>query len=103
MECETGDPRSLTKNGVGQRECFFHMLSPLVMISVGVPSRSLMRLASLPRHHGRGVSVKLTRAMKNPQGQDPKRNTPELIVVGELQSKDEPTATRPLCFHILVG
>ena len=62
-----------------------------------------MRLALLLRHCGRGVSEKLTRAMKNPRGQDAKRNTPELIVIGELQSKDEPTATRPLYFHILVG
>jgi hypothetical protein len=79
------------------------MLSPLTMSSVGVPSRPAMRLASLPRHRGRGVSVKLTRAMKNPQGQGIERNTPELIVVRELQSKDEPIVTRPLCFHILVG
>jgi hypothetical protein len=62
-----------------------------------------MRLASLPRHHGREVSVKITRAQKNHQGHDAKRNAPELTVDGELQRKDEPTVTRPLCFHILVG
>jgi hypothetical protein len=80
------------------------MLSPLVMSSVGVPSHDpRLRLASLPRHHGRGVSVKLTRAQRNHHGQDAKRNAPELTIGGELQSKDEPVVTRPLCFHILVG
>ena len=79
------------------------MLSPLAMSSVGVPGRPTTRLASILRHHGRGVSVKLTRAQKNHQGQDAKRNAPELTVGGELQRKGEPTATRPLCFHILVG
>ena len=79
------------------------MLSPLTMSSVGVPSQPRLRLASLPRHRGRGVSVKLTRVQKNHQGHDAKRNAPELTIGGALQSKDEPVVTRPLCFHILVG
>ena len=101
LECEIGDPRSSTKNGVGQRECSFHMLSPLTMSSVGVPSWPAMRLASLPRHRGRGVSVKLTRVLKNHQGHEAKRNAPKLTIGGELQRKDELVVTRSLCFHIL--
>jgi hypothetical protein len=43
-----------------------------------------MRLASLPRHRGRGVSVKITRVQKNHKGHDVKRNAPELIIDREL-------------------
>ena len=72
------------------------MLSPLTMSRVGVPSRPAMRFASLLRHRGRGVSVKLTRVLKNHQGHDAKRNAPKLTIGGELQSKDEPVVIRSL-------
>ena len=101
MKCETGNPCSLTKNGVGQRECSFHMMSPLALSSMGVPSRPPMRFASLPRHRGEGVGIKRTRAQKSQR--DVEKSAPKLTNGGKLQSKNELNATMPLRFHNLVG
>jgi hypothetical protein len=56
MECNAGDSRSLPKDRICHRECSFHMLPSLSMRSVGVPSRTAARLASLPWHCGGGVN-----------------------------------------------